>query len=813
MTRRELEDFARAPHVRLLVEREQGDGREPEFRLAGAAIADALLSPYGEAERRQAERALAGMLLAAGRQAAWNHVHPYLLRSLPAHAARAGMIDELLTDDGYLLHADLPRLLAAAGHATSPSGQRRARMLRLCLDHAASADAPSRAAIFGVSAMLAGLGETVAAAGARVPYETVWAAVARTEEHAILDAHAGEARSVQPVTARGRTLLAAVTMGAGLGPARASIHVWDPATGGYVRALPCDPHGTQLCAVPHQDGELLAAVAENGWIVLLDPVTGERHARLVRYRDDVMQMCSLAVHGRTALVIAGRGGSVEVRDAGTGEQLCSFDGRHGTVQSVCPLPAAGDGGGHGLLASTGDDGTVRFWEPGTGILVRESAGHKGAARSLCALSVDGRPALATAGDDGTVRVWDAETGAPLRAIRVGARSRPSVCAVPLAERFLLATSGADGTAIRIWDPRSGDAAGSYDGHGSWPAGLCAFTLDGHPMLASAGRDGTVRTWDPAGLAAWPAGATGSHATGGAPGVQAMTVVSAGGRTRLVTGHDDHTIRLWDPATGTPLGTTPFGERRVRAVCSLISGGRPLVAAAGHDGGIIRTGGTISLWDAATMTTGAPPQQTLTGHDRGVNALAALGDLLASGGDDGTVRIWSLRAGRVIRELTHDNGVHGICPLILDGRTLLATAGTDGTVLIWDPDTGRELAALVGHEGSANSVCSFPLRGQTLLATTGYDGTVRTWDPQSGQAVRVLRGHAAAVFGICAVIEAGRPLLATASEDQTARIWDPASGACRAVIPTRDTALSVAHVSGLVVIGTRQGMLAVRPLSG
>ena len=102
------------------------------------------------------EAAITRAFVALGRSAGWGAVPQYLRRSLPAHAARAGLVDELLADDDYLLLADLLRLLPVAHQATSTLGRRRTRLLPLTPE-AVRANVPDRAALLSVTDALEGL--------------------------------------------------------------------------------------------------------------------------------------------------------------------------------------------------------------------------------------------------------------------------------------------------------------------------------------------------------------------------------------------------------------------------------------------------------------------------------------------------------------------------------------------------------------------------------------------------------------------------------------------------------------------------------
>ncbi|MFM7238410.1 MAG: hypothetical protein ACKOZN_02245, partial [Cyanobium sp.] len=73
----------------------------------------------------------------------------------------------------------------------------------------------------------------------------------------------------------------------------------------------------------------------------------------------------------------------------------------------------------------------------------------------------------------------------------------------------------------------------------------------------------------------------------------------------------------------------------------------------------------------------------------------------------------------------------------DGQSL-ASGGRDGTVRLWEAASGKQLALLEGHKGEVNSVGWSP-DGQHL-ASGGDDGTVWLWEASSGKPLTVLSGH-------------------------------------------------------------------------
>src|SRR6266851_5366068 len=68
--------------------------------------------------------------------------------------------------------------------------------------------------------------------------------------------------------------------------------------------------------------------------------------------------------------------------------------------------------------------------------------------------------------------------------------------------------------------------------------------------------------------------------------------------------------------------------------------------------------------------------------------------------------------------------------------LLASGGWDGTVRLWNPRTRAEVGVLTGHAGPVRSIA---FADGTMLASAGRDRTIRLWDLAARTSVAVLRG--------------------------------------------------------------------------
>lgn len=132
-----------------------------------------------------------------------------------------------------------------------------------------------------------------------------------------------------------------------------------------------------------------------------------------------------------------------------------------------------------------------------------------------------------------------------------------------------------------------------------------------------------------------------------------------------------------------------------------------------------------------------PKLALPGHDSWIQALAlaADGSLLAAGDFVGRVTLRSTsNESQPVRTIEAHRGSVRSVSLSRDGR-LLATAGNDGAVRVWSVDDGRELLTL-GEHGCHVYQTAFHPSGKSLISAD-LKGVVREFELPDGKLRRTL----------------------------------------------------------------------------
>ncbi|CAG8482711.1 6342_t:CDS:2 [Diversispora eburnea] len=158
-----------------------------------------------------------------------------------------------------------------------------------------------------------------------------------------------------------------------------------------------------------------------------------------------------------------------------------------------------------------------------------------------------------------------------------------------------------------------------------------------------------------------------------------------------------------------------------------------------DGQYIATGGDdgkVKVWNILSGFCFV----TFSEHTSGVTMLefAKNGQVLFSASLDGTVRAFDLIRYRNFRTFTSPTPIQ-FSSLAVDQSGEIVSAGSLDTfeIFVWSVQTGKLLDIMAGHEGPISGIAFSPSNDQ--LASSSWDGTVRTWDIFGrGKYVDVLR---------------------------------------------------------------------------
>jgi WD40 repeat protein len=761
------------------------------YRLYHQTLAEHLRAQHaaGQAAQQCITQTLVDLVPpdAAG-QRDWRAAHPYITVNLASHAAAAGLLDDLLLDPGFLMVADTDRLLPVLPTAAAPEVLKMADLYRAAVHRLRGRPVGEAAAHFELTARQFGhngLADKVAELPFGQPWSVPWAKWASSNRPSrIVGAHDKD------VTALALTIVnrhpVVVT-----GSSDSTVRIWD-----LTRGVPLGP-----------------------------PLTGHTGA--------VKALAVGVVNGRPVAVSGSDDHTVRVWDLSRGVQLRPpLTGHTGPIEAVAVTEIEGR-----PIAVTGSADThVRVWdltqngaagpaldERGSGFWPwRVRPGRTGSVTAVAVGQLDGHPIAVSGSDDGTVQIWDLEHGSSAGKLpenengKLSRRLRRKVTAVALSELDgqLMAITAHTlepkkarphfvSECLQVWDLSRRALIAMSNPRDLRARMLAVGKLDDRLIALVSDGDHNVTVWDLSRQA--PLGLLVGHT---AP-VRSMAVGELDGHPIAVTGSADRTVRVWDLTRITPVSPDASSEEKqkdelgeVRAVAAGEADGNPIVVTGGFQ--------SARIWDARDGTEIAK----LNGHFGPVEAVA-VSELLklayvdypyevlsgwpadakpvvATGGGDGTVRIWDLHGAQLDTWSPHHyppnplgfprmgglvwvtDSVRSIAVGELDDRPLVVIGSSDPYVRAWliEYSWFPTVLTLTGHTDEVMAVAVGKLDGQPVAVTGSLDATVRVWNLGEGEPIGdPLTGHTGGIQAVAMGVLGGLPIAVTGSRDGTVRVWD------------------------------------------
>uniref|UniRef100_F7DUM3 WD repeat-containing protein 90 n=1 Tax=Ornithorhynchus anatinus TaxID=9258 RepID=F7DUM3_ORNAN len=424
------------------------------------------------------------------------------------------------------------------------------------------------------------------------------------------------------------------------------------------------------------------------------------------------------------------------------EDLHSGSQRHwlGHPEEISTLAVSHDAQ---VLASASGQGSgashcqVRIWDVEEGTTHRVLFHHQTAVQAM-AFSRDDR-LLVTLGDpsDGTLALWSTLTYKLLSSTRLS-EPTPAVAFNPFSADEL-ACVGRDSITFWLLDHIS--ALGQIhrvavpDQVG--PVELSSLCYGAPPLLYSATGSGQICVWDTETTRCFMSWQADEGEIG----------LLWGSGNRLVSGSSSKRLRLWAVGTVQELRLAGSGARSSSVLLEheMILDGAVVSASFDDstDMGIVgTTAGTLWYihWAESTSI------RLISGHKNKVNEVAfSPGEShCATGGEDGSVRVWSLAS----MELVVQFQVLGqSCRCLawsppsrtgVEDHQRVAAGYSDGTLRLFGISR-TELELKMRPHSAALTAVAFAAGGETILSG-GEDGLVAVSSPRSGITVRLLRDH-------------------------------------------------------------------------
>ncbi|NXP39971.1 KTNB1 protein, partial [Leiothrix lutea] len=147
-----------------------------------------------------------------------------------------------------------------------------------------------------------------------------------------------------------------------------------------------------------------------------------------------------------------------------------------------------------------------------------------------------------------------------------------------------------------------------------------------------------------------------------------------------------------------------------------------------------------------------------------------GRMLATGGDDCRVNIWSVSKPNCIMSLTgHTSPIESL--QVNPNEKLIVAGSRSGSIRVWDLEAAKVLRSLPGHKANICSLHFHPFG--SFVASGSLDTNIKLWDVRRKGCIFTFKGHTEAVR--CLRFSPDGKWVASAADDHTVKLWDLTAG--------------------------------------
>ena len=477
-------------------------------------------------------------------------------------------------------------------------------------------------------------------------------------------------------------------------------------------------------------------------------------------------------YDQSGRILSSDAATMALVEVSSGREIRIFAGHTDYIRSAAFSP---DGR---LLASSGNDMTLKLWDVATGDEIREYSDQSTLADAMdyahdllavelerelgnsvwgmeeeirnkhsayaVAFSSDGQRLIS--GRKNRLRLWDVSTGKMIREFTVHS-DQISAFGFSPDGRFILA-SGDSG--LKLWKVANGKEVEEYSGDSDWITSL-SFSPDGS-RLVSGSSDSSIRLWD------LSTSTMAQRYTGHSDSVISVAISPDG--NAVLSGSSDMSMRLWEIATGEQMRQFSVSGHAVSSAAFSPDGKSALSSA----------GTFFSIWD---IPSGKEIRQ-YSSHPYLVRsaAFSSDGKYLISRHYDKSLRLWSLSSGKEMRKFTGHTGSVNFT-FSPDGRYLIQTDQNfsgekmEQEMSLLDFSTGDEILKFPGS--ALDTPIAFSPDGLQLLSAHDDGLSMKLWDVSSGE----MRGGFSdqSRVGHSVVFSPNGLLIASAYSDGSFKLFD------------------------------------------